>query len=81
MQNKQSMAFWKSWKSKVCNSKTHLNPSVNVFFDEAVVIELLKSYFEKVCSNNSAEYNSRVKLDFHSRLAKDLEIPNQLTIV
>ena len=47
--NKKNKEFWKTWKSKVCNTKLKINPSVDGSFDEGVIIDNFKSYFEKAC--------------------------------
>ena len=68
--NKTSKKFWKTWKSKVCNSKPQI-PLVNGCSDESIVVNLFKAYFEKACSNNSAEYNEKTKCELEARLNAD----------
>jgi len=62
--NKKTKEFWKTWKNKVCNQRVKRNPSVDGSNDEAVIIENFRSYFEKVCTNNSSDYNNKVKNEF-----------------
>ena len=68
--NKKSKTFWKTWKSKVCNSKPQI-PLVNGCSDQSIVVNLFKAYFEKACSNNSAEYNEKTKCELEARLNAD----------
>ena len=70
--SKKSKDFWKTWKSKVCNTKRQI-PSVNGCFDESIVVDQFKAYFEKACSNNSAEYNEKIKREFEARLIAESE--------
>ena len=42
LMNKTSKIFWKTWKSKVCNSKPQI-PLVNGCSDESIVVNLFKA--------------------------------------
>ena len=65
---KNSCAFWKTWKSKVCRSKQSI-PCVDGSNDESIVTEKFREYFQNICTVNSAEHDAHITDKFNSRLS------------
>jgi hypothetical protein len=66
--HKDSCAFWKTWKNKVCKSKQSI-PCVDGSNDESIVTEKFRNYFQNICTVNSAEHDANVTSIFNSRLS------------
>ena len=60
---KDSCAFWKTWKRKVCNSKQTI-PCVDGSNDESVVTEKFRDYFQNICTVNSVEHDVDIILAY-----------------
>jgi hypothetical protein len=67
--HKDSCAFWKTWKSKVCKSKQSI-PCIDGSNDESIVTEKFRTYFQNICTVNSAEHDAHVTGIFNSRLSE-----------
>jgi hypothetical protein len=65
---KNSCAFWKTWKSKVCRSKQSI-PCVDGSNDESIVTEKFRNYFQNIFTVNSAEHDAHITDKFNSRLS------------
>ena len=58
--NKKSNVFWKTWKSKVCESKTTL-PCIDGSFDETVINRKFVDFFKNTCTVNSTHHDSAMR--------------------
>src|ERR1043165_3326100 len=54
---KKSNVFWKTWKSKVCESKSTLT-CTDGSFDETVVNSKFVEFFKNTCTVNSAQHDT-----------------------
>ena len=75
---KKSQAFWKTWKRKVCESE-HKLPCVEGCYDEVIITEKFKTYFEKICTNNTSSHNVKMKSLFDAKLSSEMNRMNRFS--
>ena len=68
LMSKNSTSFWNTWKHKVCSTKDIL-PCIDGCYDDFKNCEAFKNYFASVCTVNSQDFDSRMRIEFRDRLA------------
>ena len=64
---KNSSAFWKTWKTKVCNSKLNM-PCIDGSFDCLTVNQKFVRYFKDSCSINSIDHDTEMRQTLATKL-------------
>src|ERR1043165_2787443 len=73
--SKKSNVFWKTWKSKVCESKSTL-PCIDGSFDETVVNSRFMEFFKNTCTVNSAQHDTAMRQILVDKI-RDLSLTGQ----